>query len=194
MFGKTFVERRSILTMYRTFYRVWAFLFLEFHFMAVGGRPGVPHARRGLAGCLRTCILSRWAMACVLGAHPNVSLCSALLPMPAHSWCSFTIPSWPCNAHSQPMPTRPLQVMVWGWDATTSGNYYPLCSVPLGHATLSLLEQFAGAWTQRSLCKGNGAGEGLVSSAAFAVSFRSRMWRLASPTPALAGTRACLCC
>lgn len=37
MFGKTFVERRSLLTMYRTFYRVWAFLILEFHFMAVRG-------------------------------------------------------------------------------------------------------------------------------------------------------------
>ncbi|KAL4451723.1 hypothetical protein ABPG75_007385 [Micractinium tetrahymenae] len=79
VFGKTFVERRSLFTMYRTFYRVWAFLILEFHFMAV---------------------------------------------------------------------------MVWGWDATTSGNYYPLCSVALDHALLSLLEQFAGAWTQRSLFKG----------------------------------------
>ncbi len=59
-----------------------------------------------------------------------------------------------------PRSARPPQVMVWGWDATTSGNYYPLCSVALDHALLSLLEQFAGAWTQRSLCKGHGAGVG----------------------------------
>ncbi|KAL6774638.1 GSL1 [Auxenochlorella protothecoides x Auxenochlorella symbiontica] len=35
VFRKTFVERRSIFTMYRTFYRVWAFILLEFHLMAV---------------------------------------------------------------------------------------------------------------------------------------------------------------
>lgn len=80
VFGKTFVERRSLLTMYRTFYRVWAFLILEFHFMAV---------------------------------------------------------------------------LVWAWDATfKQGNYYAMCSVALDHALLSLIEQFAGAWTQRSLFKG----------------------------------------
>ncbi len=44
MFGKTFVERRSLLTMYRTFYRVWAFLILEFHFMAVRGGRCLHHA------------------------------------------------------------------------------------------------------------------------------------------------------
>ncbi|KFM22655.1 Callose synthase 5 [Auxenochlorella protothecoides] len=35
VFRKTFVERRSIFTMYRAFYRVWAFILLEFHLMAV---------------------------------------------------------------------------------------------------------------------------------------------------------------
>lgn len=49
---------------------------------------------------------------------------------------------------------------MWGWDATTSGNYYPLCSVALNHALLSLLEQFAGAWTQRSLCERHPPEEG----------------------------------
>ncbi|PSC69540.1 Callose synthase 5 [Micractinium conductrix] len=79
VFGKTFVERRSLFSMYRTFYRVWAFLILEFHMMAV---------------------------------------------------------------------------LVWGWDLTKAQNFYPLCSVALDHAFLSLVEQFAGAWTQRSLFKG----------------------------------------
>lgn len=60
----------------RTFYRVWAFLILEFHFMAV---------------------------------------------------------------------------MLWGWQATKSGSYYTLCSVALDHAFLSLLDQVAGAWTQRAI-------------------------------------------
>ena len=54
----------------RTFYRIWAFLILEFHFMAV---------------------------------------------------------------------------MLWGYK-----NWYALCSVALDHAFLSLLEQVAGAWTQRA--------------------------------------------
>jgi hypothetical protein len=79
VFGKTFVERRSLWTMYRTFYRVWAFLILEFHFMAV---------------------------------------------------------------------------MLWGWDSMQNGSYYALCSVALDHAFLSLLEQVAGAWTQRGVYKG----------------------------------------
>ncbi|KAK2080835.1 hypothetical protein QBZ16_000689 [Prototheca wickerhamii] len=34
-FRKTFVERRSLLTVYRAFFRVWAFFLLEFHLLAV---------------------------------------------------------------------------------------------------------------------------------------------------------------
>lgn len=33
------------------------------------------------------------------------------------------------------------------------GSYYALCSVALDHAFLSLLEQVAGAWTQRAVCE-----------------------------------------
>lgn len=54
MFGKTFVERRSLLTMYRTFYRVWAFLILEFHFMAVRGRLEHATHRQRMAARPRT--------------------------------------------------------------------------------------------------------------------------------------------
>lgn len=38
-----------------------------------------------------------------------------------------------------------MAVLLWGW-----GNFYALTSVCLSHAALSLLEQMAGAWTQRA--------------------------------------------
>lgn len=38
-----------------------------------------------------------------------------------------------------------MAVLLWGW-----GNFYALTSVCLTHAALSLLEQLAGAWTQRA--------------------------------------------
>jgi hypothetical protein len=38
-----------------------------------------------------------------------------------------------------------MAVLLWGW-----GNWYALSSVCLTHAALSLLEQVAGAWTQRA--------------------------------------------
>ncbi|EFN56001.1 hypothetical protein CHLNCDRAFT_145389 [Chlorella variabilis] len=52
VFGKTYVERRSLFTMYRrvagrrTFFRIWAFLILEFHFMCVM-LWGWPATKRG---------------------------------------------------------------------------------------------------------------------------------------------------
>ena len=41
-----------------------------------------------------------------------------------------------------------MAVLLWGW-----GNFYALTSVCLTHAGLSLLEQLAGAWTQRAPSK-----------------------------------------
>ena len=38
-----------------------------------------------------------------------------------------------------------MSVLLWGW-----GSWYALTSVCLTHAGLSLLEQLAGAWTQRA--------------------------------------------
>ena len=70
VFGKTFVERRSLWSVYRSFFRVWMFLILEFEMMAVA--------------------------------------------------------TWGLN----------------DWNAWAA--------VPMTHAALCLLEQFAGAWTQRS--------------------------------------------
>jgi hypothetical protein len=43
-----------------------------------------------------------------------------------------------------------MAVMLWGWGSIKRGSYYSLCSVALNHAFLSLLEQLAGAWTQRA--------------------------------------------
>lgn len=42
-----------------------------------------------------------------------------------------------------------MAVLLWGWKDGKL-NWYALCSVSLDHALLSLLEQVAGAWTQRS--------------------------------------------
>lgn len=46
------------------------------------------------------------------------------------------------------------------WEATKAGNYYALCSVALDHALLSLLEQVAGAWSQRALSEKPPGGSG----------------------------------
>lgn len=62
--GKTFVERRSLLTVYRAFFRVWVFFFMEFQVMAVF-----------LWGCesnLKTC--NRNSLASIPMAHAGLCL------------------------------------------------------------------------------------------------------------------------
>ena len=143
VFGKTFVERRSMLTMYR-----W-----------------VAAAAAGCvsAGCLIVGMGWLAGPACLLALR----VCGAL-----RTWA---LESGGASAKSAQPVSRPppsflcvrvcrtfyrvwaflilefhlMAVLLWGW---TDGklNWYALCSVSLDHALLSLLEQVAGAWTQRS--------------------------------------------
>ena len=120
VFGKTYVERRSLLTMYR-----WV------------------QGLSGWGGVWWWLFLRLWSpprQATCLPLNRCRCLCHASAPAPAPLGRTF-FRVWAFLI----LEFHFMAVMNWGYK-----NWFALSSVALDHALLSLIEQVAGAWTQRS--------------------------------------------
>lgn len=179
VFGKTYVERRSLFTMYRRVAgRRWRHCWLGSRQEQAGHKgagpgtpwlllpPPCPPLRPPPHICMRmhtfAALPTHSQVPEVLVAQPHTFPCCAVPRCAVLCRTFFRI--WAFLI----LEFHFMCVMLWGWPATKRGSYYALCSVPCNHAFLSLAEQVAGAWTQRAPggFKGRGARlEGLCGAA-----------------------------
>lgn len=192
VFGKTFVERRSLWTMYRCAVVGWQHWWFRSWFFMVSGHPWRPQYSacplQRMNACSQ-CPAPQHLLPRVGLPHPGVSLHGRhAVGLGRHQgvWTTGAVPLSCRAVYAAPVETAACVVMLWGWDATQysvwerrrharpghanradvqpshalllccpsqRGSYYALCSVALDHAFLSLLEQVAGAWTQRAVCE-----------------------------------------